>query len=166
MTDPKHSNIPKNVRMKIQVMVIAAVLATVAILCALYCREPAKHPEITVSLQGHVLTLEVVTSTADLQKGLGGRASMPPDHGMLFLFAESNNYPFWTKGMHFPLDIIWLNNGTIVAGAINMRPPAASFGIPDIYAPNSSANQVIELNADQLQRFGLYQGVVIPELTQ
>ena len=63
----------------------------------------------SVVIKNVVIQAEVVSRLADLRQGLSGRASLPTDHGMLFVFSKSDIYEFWMKDMKFPLDIIWIN---------------------------------------------------------
>jgi len=145
-------------------------LALVAvILLVLFVPRPGQsktHPLKTILLNHRTIQLEVVTSTADITLGLGNRASMPADRGMLFLFDHAGPYQFWMKGMHFPLDIIWLNHGTVVDISANMPPPSSTTIIPAVHDPVAYADQVVELNAGLAAKDNLQIGSVIPELAR
>jgi uncharacterized membrane protein (UPF0127 family) len=99
----------------------------------------------------HILRLDgqdIFVSIADTQalreKGLGGRASLSPNEGMLFLFPTQGKYAFWMKDMRFAIDILWLaNDGTIIYIKDNVSPHT----YPATFVPSSPARYVLELPA-------------------
>lgn len=109
-------------------------------------------------INGKQISLEVVTSSVDVQQGLGDRASMPEDHGMLFEFAEPAQQSFWMRHMQFPLDMVFILNNQVVDIAKNMPPPKETFGIPKTYNSNVEANKVLELNAGGVEKYGIEKG--------
>ena len=110
----------------------------------------------TITVNKKPLTLEIVSDGPAVTEGLGDRDSMPLDHGMLFLFAAPDRYTFWMRHMHFPLDILWIQDGTVVDMAT--LPPPQSWEIPATYKPKVSADHVLELNAGQANAYGLRLG--------
>lgn len=48
---------------------------------------------------------ELAVTDAQLQRGLMGRASLPADTGMLFVYAAPRRLVFWMKNTLVPLDI-------------------------------------------------------------
>ncbi|MBI4714059.1 DUF192 domain-containing protein [Candidatus Uhrbacteria bacterium] len=63
---------------------------------------------------------------------------------MLFLFENETLVPFWMKGMFFPIDIIWLDNQTIVGFETDVQvenPPMT------IYRPPTPVDSVLEVPA-------------------
>ena len=65
---------------------------------------------------------------------------------MIFVFSKPDKYRFWMPDMHFPIDIIWTNNGKIVGiteNASNEFNPAN----PIFYTPQKPAQYVLEVNA-------------------
>lgn len=67
-----------------------------------------------LSISGKTFLVEVVTTKADLERGLAKYDSLKTDQGMLFQFKEKSLYPFWMKDMKFDVDIIWLAAGKVV----------------------------------------------------
>jgi uncharacterized membrane protein (UPF0127 family) len=65
---------------------------------------------------------EVVNTETRIELGLGGRAGLPAGRGMLFEMPESDTQRFWMKGMQFPLDIIWMENGQVTGCEKNISP--------------------------------------------
>src|SRR5487761_657283 len=69
-------------------------------------------PKSKVTIDNHTFMVEVATTSAQQQQGLSGRASLPQNQGMLFIFKTPDRYPFWMKGMKFSLDMIFINNNS------------------------------------------------------
>ncbi len=76
---------------------------------------------------------------------------------MLFQFAAPGAYPFWMKDMHFPLDIIWLSQGKVVALA-TLSPPGPGQE-PVAHDPGVAADQVVEINAGLAAKDGISVGM-------
>lgn len=99
---------------------------------------------------------EVASTTALLEKGLGGRASLAEDTGMLFLLGNTKIQGFWMKDMNFSLDIVWLDAEKRI---IQIDSDVATSTYPDVYSPSSPADYVLEVNAtDAIQRYGMKVG--------
>jgi hypothetical protein len=97
------------------------------------------------------ISFEVVTSEADQERGLGGRATIPANYGMLFVFAKDDTYGFWMKDMLAPIDMIWLSdNGTIV----HLEQSVAPSTYPHVFYPETPARYVLEMRAGQAQARG------------
>lgn len=109
---------------------------------------------VSLTIHGKPLFIEIVSTQKSRERGLGGRTSMPADAGMLFVFPESDRYAFWMKDMHFPLDIIWIDHGTVVDRA-TLDPPARASDPATTYTPTKPADRVLELNKGQADAYGL-----------
>ncbi len=95
-----------------------------------------------VMIEGRSYDLEIADTPEERERGLGGRANLPRDHAMLFVFPVSEPQGFWMKDMRFPLDIVWLSGETVVHIERNVPVEA---GV--VFRPAVSADRVIELNA-------------------
>ncbi|MDH4248539.1 MAG: DUF192 domain-containing protein [Deltaproteobacteria bacterium] len=110
-----------------------------------------------VVISGKTLHLEIA-DTPELQaRGLGGRKSLAPDQGMLFVYAERSRQRFWMLDMRFAIDIIWLDNGRVVHIEHQVPPPAPGTTPADLptYEPAADANLVLELAAGRAKSLGL-----------
>ena len=97
----------------------------------------------SVSIGGAVFSVEVVRTAEEQARGLGYRDSLCADCGMLFPFERPDRYSFWMKGMRFPIDIIWIREGTIV----HIERNASHTDQTRVYRPDAPADMVLELGA-------------------
>lgn len=91
--------------------------------------------------------VRVADDMHERELGLSYFKTLPADQGMLFLFDQSGRYPFWMKGMNFPLDIIWLKKVSgdtfqVVYVAENVGPDT----YPQSFDPGADADAVLEIN--------------------
>lgn len=108
------------------------------------------------SFGGVSLKIEYATTEAAREKGLGGRASIPSDHGMLFVFPNRDYYGFWMKDTLVPLDIFWLDdsagggpasNGKGQLIVVSMSLNRATSTYPNVFYPSEPARYVLETAA-------------------
>ena len=77
------------------------------------------------------------------------RASMPADHGMLFVFQRPEFREFWMKNTRIPLDILYLDaTGQVVS--VRRMAPYDETGVPS----GAKAQYAIELNQGTAARVG------------
>ena len=112
-------------------------------------------PLTTVEFGGVSLNIEYATTEVAREKGLGGRGSIPSDHGMLFVFQKDDRYGFWMKDTLIPLDIFWLDNkGQVVSIARNV----ATSTYPNVFYPSAPARYVLETSAGFANVHGIATG--------
>lgn len=76
---------------------------------------PVLMEQYTIMVDTTPITVEVAQSSSQRRRGLSGRESLAPDHGMLFVMPTEERHSFWMKDMKFPIDMIWIDErGTIV----------------------------------------------------
>ena len=124
---------------------LLAILFIVVAAGAIALHTPMSMSKAFISVNGRRYSLDVAHTSAQQQKGLGGRASMAVDRGMLFPYSQPGSRCFWMKDMHFSLDIIWLDSQKkIVRFEQNLSPQT----YPQDYCADNT-QYVIELNAGQ-----------------
>lgn len=115
----------------------------------------AHSTDAMLQANGKTIRLEIASTEAAREKGLSGRASMPADHGMLFILSPQGSQCFWMKNMEFPLDMIWADkNKKVVTVVPNLSPKT----YPNAYCPRTGAQYVIELNAGEAAKLGIKDG--------
>lgn len=75
------------------------------------------------------------------EKGLSGRANIPKDYGMLFVFPEDKKYGFWMKEMLVPIDMFWLDDKGQV---VSILQDVATSSYPNVFYPTVPARYVLE----------------------
>ena len=96
------------------------------------------------------MTVDTAKTPADQQRGLSGRDSLLPNHGMLFVFERESTWGFWMKDMKFSLDIIWFNSNRQAVFIEQSLQPCSPQSCP-IYIPTINAMYVLEVNAGFVQ---------------
>lgn len=103
---------------------------------------------------GTIIDCEVPLTTNGLARGLMGRDGICPTCGMLFVFQNDARHQFWMKNMQFDIDIIFINKDWRVVGIAQDVPPCLKEPCT-IYAPDSNARYVLELEANASQKHGI-----------
>lgn len=126
----------------------------------------AAEQESSVSVESlpHLLTpsgerieLEIARTDQQRARGLMFRESLPPAHGMLFVFIESDRHGFWMKNTFIALDMLWLEEDGTIAEIQRDIQPCNSDPCPS-YEPDSPGLYVLELAAGEADRLGLEEG--------
>ena len=122
----------------------------------------------TIELRGQTIHIAVADTESTRQQGLGGRAGLAEDEGMLFVFPEDGEHAFWMKDMLFPIDILWISgsdrpsrdgsgDGRVVYMAENVSPDT----YPQSFRPDVSARYVLELPAGYAGAHGVSVGDIV-----
>jgi uncharacterized protein len=91
-----------------------------------------------------VYTAELARTPEEQAQGLMFRESLPPRHGMLFLFGEPGVHKFWMKNTMIPLDMVWLDREGRVVFVSADTPPCKADPCPS-YGPDTPAVTVLEI---------------------
>ena len=96
------------------------------LLCVLTMAMPASSaadlPVTTLTVKGHKIVAEVVTTPEQRAKGLMNRFSLQPDHGMLFVFEAPQPLSFWMRNTFIPLSIAFVDSGGKIVNIEDMKP--------------------------------------------
>lgn len=128
--------------------------------CPACATPPAVTARPAVTLEGYRFTVEIAITPAEQEHGLMDRTSMPADHGMLFVFPDSQPRTFWMKNTLIPLDMLFFDaTQHLVTIQANAQPCEAD---PcQLYPSNMPARYVLELNAGTAAKLGVRKGDVI-----
>lgn len=95
------------------------------------------------------VTIEIADNDLERMHGLSGVVSMPKNHGVFFIFDESDYHGIWMKEMNFSIDIIWLNEfSEVVHIEKNISPET----FPNVFRPSKPATYVLEFNSGFVSR--------------
>lgn len=111
-----------------------------------------------VAINGKNFDVEVPKNPDAFAKGLGGRACITDTEGMLFSFKKPGQYPFWMKGMKFPIDIIWIGADHKVA-AVEVDEKPSTY--PDKFVNQKPAQYVLEIKAKQSKSLNINIGTPV-----
>jgi len=117
---------------------------------------PAPRGDAVLIVGSHRYYLQLAVTPAQQELGLGDRAKLPLDHGMLFVFEWPGTRCFWMKGMEFALDMIWLSPPDKV---VSVQPDVSPKSYPSTYCARSQ--DVVELDAGQAHFAGIAVGRVV-----
>ncbi|MCR4330499.1 MAG: DUF192 domain-containing protein [Patescibacteria group bacterium] len=99
--------------------------------------------------------VEVSDTSEKRARGLSGKESLEENEGMLFIFEESAAYSFWMKEMHFPIDIIWIDETFRVADVTQNATPES---FPDTFSPGTPVRYVLEVSAGFVKKHNITKG--------
>jgi uncharacterized membrane protein (UPF0127 family) len=120
--------------------------------CGLY-----RH-DAQVKVNGKTFDVELPKNPDAFDKGLGGRPCITDSEGMFFRFKQPGQYPFWMKGMKFPIDIIWISAGHKVA-AIEVDEAPSTY--PDKFVNQRPAQYVLEIKANLSKQLNINIGTPV-----
>lgn len=97
--------------------------------------------------------LQVARTSQARARGLMGRASLPEDGGMVFLFDDETRAAFWMKDTLIPLSILfWQGDGRIID--ILDMPPCRADPCP-VYRASAPYVGAIEMHRGAFERLGV-----------
>lgn len=70
-----------------------------------------------------IVQVEIARNDEQRARGLMFRRQLSPDHGMLFIFYETSEHPFWMRNTLIPLDLIFLGDDRRVVGVVANAAP-------------------------------------------
>lgn len=129
-----------------KIIIICVVAVAVFIILGIFINAPSR--KIT-KINNHFFLSQKPMTMEEYKKGLGGRESLCRFCSMLFVFSQKGEYAFWMKEMQFNLDILWIADGKIVY--IKKDFP---FYSKEIVNPEVVANEVLEINAGLVDKYG------------
>ena len=121
--------------------------------------EPYNGPRIILP-DGFGIHAEVATDDDTRARGLMFRDRIPEGTGMLFVFPQSGDYPFWMKNTLVPLDMIWLDEQRRVVHVAHDVPPCKADPCPN-YPPGANAKYVLELGGGQARKHRVDNGATL-----
>lgn len=114
-------------------------------------------PLVAVTGQGErAFRIEVADDSAERAAGLMFREDMPDDHGMLFVFDQSQLVAFWMKNTVMPLDLVFIGEDGRIR-AIRQGEPQSLAAI----SPGEPVRYVLELKAGTAAREHIEKGDLV-----
>ena len=108
-----------------------------------------------LKINDFTLEIEVAKTFNKKAQGLSGRDCILDNQGMFFIFKRPGHYPFWMKGMNFPIDIIWLDKELkIVEISKEIQPES----FPKLLRPSVPIQYVLEVESGWADKHNIEQG--------
>lgn len=144
----------------LRLTIIIAFATSTLLLGALFAFSPDMREYARVDIRSTSIIAEVVSDSTDRQKGLSGRKELGEKSGMLFLFERPGRYGIWMKGMHIPIDVVWLRDNKIADIEEFVQSPVAGADISSlpVYHPDVEVDSILEVPAGLVAREGLMIG--------
>lgn len=107
-----------------------------------------------VCFENNCFNVELAITPKERSDGLMFREELESDKGMLFIFEEEGNYPFWMENTLIPLDIIWISKNKEVVFISKNTQPCKISPCP-VINPKKFAKYVLEINGGVSEIAGL-----------
>jgi uncharacterized membrane protein (UPF0127 family) len=98
-------------------------------------------------------SIEVADDVSERSTGLMFRETMADDHGMLFVFEQTQPVGFWMKNTPMPLDLVFVGED----GLVRAVKPGEPFS-EAVITPGVPARFVLELKAGTAAKAGIVEG--------
>ncbi len=99
-----------------------------------------------------VVRAELAVTEEERRRGLMYREHLEDGQGMLFIFQEEAEHPFWMKNTKIPLDMLFLDSNRRIVGILRdtkpMNEKSLSVGLPSRY--------VLEVPGGYCDRHGIH----------
>ena len=118
---------------------------------------PLPQARTCLKVDGKCFELEVADDDEERMKGLSGRASLPADQGMLFIFGQPEEQCFWMKDMKFGIDMVWTDRQKKI---LKIQENVSPETYPDSFCENDT-QYVLEFNQGFAARYGLKVGTTL-----
>jgi hypothetical protein len=113
----------------------------------------------TVRVGDSTFDVNIADSPFRRMRGLAGLEALPEDEGLLMLFGEKDTPTIWPKNLKFPIDIVWIDDSTVVG--VEKNAIAESNFVLDgikLYIPGQPINKVLQINAGLADKLGIGPG--------
>ena len=115
------------------------------------------HPLVALtSGGGKSFSVEIADDENEREAGLMFRKTMADDHGMLFVFEQSQPVGFWMKNTVMPLDLIFIGQDGRIKAIKHGEPQSEA-----IITPGQPVRFVLELKAGTAARAGIREGDLV-----
>lgn len=116
-------------------------------------------PSVPIVRVGDVaIRVDIADSESERIQGLSGRKSLDGKDAMLFVYPEAGYHSIWMKDMHFPIDIIWIDEDLTI---INIEKDVTPDTYPRTYRPDRPAKYVLETSVHYSDTFNFAAGMKI-----
>jgi uncharacterized protein len=112
--------------------------------------------EMSLTVNGHKLTVEVAHTDPERMQGLMHRRILPEDRGMLFVFPETDRHAMWMMNTYIPLSVAFLDERGAIINIEDMKPQTQ-----DTHPAAKPAKYALEVNLGWFRRHGAKPGAKV-----
>ena len=116
-------------------------------------------PTAQIQLGPHTVQAEVAATESSRSFGLMNRQSLPPDHGMLFVFDSVGVTCFWMKNTPLPLSIAFIDPHGVIVNIADMQPHSL-----DSHCPVAPIAYALEMEQGWFKRHQIRAGTKVGQL--
>ena len=109
-----------------------------------------------VSFDNVDVVVEIADEDLERRKGLMFRESLLENEGMIFVYDKSQKLTFWMKNTLIPLDMIWIDENSVVQH-IEYAVPCET-EICDIYGWDGFSKYLLEVNGGFTEKYDINVG--------
>lgn len=143
-------------RLRLAISAVSGIAIIAATLAGLGAQAATLKTE-RLEISGHAFSAEVATNQQEWAYGLMFRTHMAADHGMLFVFPDSEPRYFWMKNTLIPLDMLFFDANRKLINIAADVPPCKVANCPT-YNSTAPAKYVLELNGGVAAKLGIKPG--------
>lgn len=116
-----------------------------------------KNEIIQISVDGHLLQVEIADTDAKRKTGLMYRKSLKENEGMLFVFPQADYLSFWMKNTLIPLSIAYFNQDRRLTDMYDMKPNQ----VTEYYNASEKVIYALEVNQGWFKKNGIHKFSVL-----
>ncbi|HEY9571485.1 MAG TPA: DUF192 domain-containing protein [Pusillimonas sp.] len=116
-------------------------------------------PTAQLSIGSHKIQAEVAATDASRANGLMNRASLPENHGMLFVFDGPTTTCFWMKNTPLPLSIAFIDSKGMIVNIADMQPHTL-----DPHCPKAPVTHALEMQQGWFRQHSVTAGAIVDNL--
>jgi len=104
---------------------------------------------IPIKVDNAKLLVEIADTPEKKAMGLSKRKSLSKNSGVLFIFSPPQIASFWMKDMHFPIDLIFIDENCEVSEIFNNLGPES---FPQVFTSKTAIKYALEVNSDFVEK--------------
>jgi uncharacterized membrane protein (UPF0127 family) len=110
-------------------------------------------PVVELTAGFHRIEAEVAANDQNRQVGLMNRKAMPPQRGMIFVFAQERTHCMWMRNTYLPLSVAFLDADGAILNIEDMQPQTE-----DNHCAKRPARYALEMNQGWFAQRGIKPG--------
>jgi uncharacterized membrane protein (UPF0127 family) len=110
-------------------------------------------PVVELTAGFHRIEAEVAANDQNRQVGLMNRKAMPPQRGMIFVFAQERTHCMWMRNTYLPLSVAFLDADGAILNIEDMQPQTE-----DNHCAKKPARYALEMNLGWFAQRGIKPG--------